>query len=153
MLKLAKILREKVSLPSIPMRIFIVGLLVIFSASQPLLGYLNPKSVLNDWPLDWFNILIIKRRTLWLSKFLKWSLIPFIIQVFQTILFIFIIIFRTFRSMCPPTFIRCFVSNSMIHSLTLIDVGPLNFLETIIWTLLVQFWLQASMYVLLSLQK
>ena len=46
----------------------------------------------------------------WLSKFLKRSLMIFIIKGFRTIVFIFIVISTTFRPICPPAF-RC-LSNS-----------------------------------------
>ena len=45
-----------------------------------------------------------------LSKFLRWSLMIFIIKGFQTIVFIFIVI-STFWSICPLAFFRC-LSNS-----------------------------------------
>ena len=35
----------------------------------------------------------------------------FLIQVFQTIIFIFIVISTAFRLMCPSAFFRCFLSN------------------------------------------
>ena len=49
-------------------------------------------------------------------KFLRQSLIIFIIQVFGTIVFIFIVIFTTFRSMCPPAFLRNFLSNTAAYT-------------------------------------
>ena len=39
-----------------------------------------------------------------------------IIQGFRTIGFIFIIIFTTFRSICPPAFIRFYLSNSEVYT-------------------------------------
>ena len=47
-----------------------------------------------------------------LPEFLRWSFMIFIIQGFRTIVFIFIVIFTTFQPICPPTFFRCFLSNS-----------------------------------------
>ena len=42
-----------------------------------------------------------------MSEFLGQSLMIFIIQGFWTIVFIFIVIFKTFRLICSPVFIRC----------------------------------------------
>ena len=42
-----------------------------------------------------------------LSKFLRRSLLIFIINVFRTIVFIFIVISTTFRTICPPAFFKC----------------------------------------------
>ena len=47
-----------------------------------------------------------------LSEFLRRSLMIFIIQGFWTIVFIFIVIFTTFRPLCLPAFLGCFLSNS-----------------------------------------
>ena len=41
-----------------------------------------------------------------LSKFLRRSLLIFIIKVFRTIVFIFIVISTMFRPICPPAFFR-----------------------------------------------
>ena len=46
-----------------------------------------------------------------MSKFLKRSLLIFIIKGFRTIVVIFIVISTTFRPICPPAFFRC-LSNS-----------------------------------------
>ena len=46
-----------------------------------------------------------------LSKFLRRSLMIFIIKGYWTIVFIFIVIFTTFRLICPPAFFRCFCLN------------------------------------------
>ena len=46
-----------------------------------------------------------------MSKFLRQSLLIFIIKGFQTIVFIFIVISTTFPPICPPAFFRC-LSNS-----------------------------------------
>ena len=46
-----------------------------------------------------------------MSKFLRRSLLIFIIKGFRTIVFIFIAISTMFRPICPPAFFRCF-SNS-----------------------------------------
>ena len=46
-----------------------------------------------------------------LSKFLRRSLMIFIIKSFRTIFFIFIVISKTFQPICPPAFFRC-LSNS-----------------------------------------
>ena len=53
----------------------------------------------------------ITTNTCELSKFMRRGLMIFIIKGFQTIVFIFIVISSTFRSICPPTFFRC-LSNS-----------------------------------------
>ena len=42
-----------------------------------------------------------------LSEFLRRSSLIFIIKVFRTIVFIFIVISTTFRPICPPGFFRC----------------------------------------------
>ena len=42
-----------------------------------------------------------------LSEFLSRSLTIFIIQGFRTMVFIFMVIFTTFRLICPPGFFRC----------------------------------------------
>ena len=41
-----------------------------------------------------------------LSKFLRWSLLIFIIKGFWTIAFVFIVISTTFWPICPPAFFR-----------------------------------------------
>ena len=46
-----------------------------------------------------------------LSEFLRRSLMIFIIKGFLTIVFIFIVIYTTFRPICPSAFFRC-LSNS-----------------------------------------
>ena len=46
-----------------------------------------------------------------LSKFLRRSLIIFMIESFRTIVFIFFVISTTFRPICPSAFFRC-LSNS-----------------------------------------
>ena len=46
-----------------------------------------------------------------LSKFLRRSLMSFIIKGFRSIVFIFIVISTMFRPICPPVFFR-FLSNS-----------------------------------------
>ena len=45
-----------------------------------------------------------------LSKFLRWSLLIFIIKGFQTIAFIFIVISTTFQPICPLAFFRCLLN-------------------------------------------
>ena len=52
-----------------------------------------------------------------LSKFLRRSLLIFIIKGFRTIVFIFIVIFTTFRPICPPAFFWC-LSNSGTFTIT-----------------------------------
>ena len=56
-----------------------------------------------------------KTPTLKLSKFLRRSLMIFIIKGFRTIVFIFIVISTTFQPICPPAFFRC-LSNSGIFT-------------------------------------
>ena len=46
-----------------------------------------------------------------MSKFMRRSLLIFIIKVFRTIVLIFIVISTMFRPICPPAFFRC-LSNS-----------------------------------------
>ena len=46
-----------------------------------------------------------------LSKFLRQSLMIFIIKCFWTTVFIFIVIFTTFRLICPPAFFRCLLNS------------------------------------------
>ena len=60
-----------------------------------------------------------------MSKFLRRSLLIFIIKVFRTIVFIFIIISTTFRPICPPAFFRC-LSNSG----TFTELRTTSFIET-----------------------
>ena len=60
-----------------------------------------------------------------LSKFLRQSLLIFIIKVFRTIVFIFIVISTTFRPICPPAFFRC-LSNSG----TFMALWTTSFIET-----------------------
>ena len=60
-----------------------------------------------------------------LSKFLRRSLLIFIIKVFRTIVFIFIVIFTTFRPICPPAFFRC-LSNLG----TFTELRTTSFIET-----------------------
>ena len=87
-----------------------------------------------------------------LSKFLRRSLMIFIIKGFQTIVFNFILISAMFRPICPPAFFRCLsnsrtytelratsfieptgfacsdsVSHNRIHSVTVKGVGSLSF--------------------------
>ena len=51
------------------------------------------------------------------SKFLRRSLLIFIIKVFRTNVFIFIVISTTFRPICPPAFFRCLLSKFPRRSL------------------------------------
>ena len=60
-----------------------------------------------------------------MSKFLKRSLLIFIIKDFWTIVFIFIVISTTFRPICPPAFFRC-LSNSG----TFMELWTTSFIET-----------------------
>ena len=60
-----------------------------------------------------------------LSKFLRRSLLIFIIKVFRTIVFIFIVISTTFRPICPPAFFRC-LSNLG----TFTELRTTSFIET-----------------------
>ena len=60
-----------------------------------------------------------------MSKFLRRSLLIFIIKVFRTIVFIFIVISTTFRPICPPAFFRC-LSNSG----TFTELRTTSFIET-----------------------
>ena len=56
-------------------------------------------------------LILVKTKISKLSKFLRSSLLIFIIKGFQTIVFIFIVISTTFQLICPPAFFRC-LSNS-----------------------------------------
>ena len=60
-----------------------------------------------------------------MSKFLKRSLSIFIIKVFGTIVFIFIVISTMFRPICPPAFFR-YLSNSG----TFTELQTTSFIET-----------------------
>ena len=42
-------------------------------------------------------------------------------QCFQTIVFIFIVIFTTFQAICPPAFFKCKPSRDINHSFKMID--------------------------------
>ena len=66
-----------------------------------------------------------KKKTKQLSKFLRQSLLIFIIKVFRTIVFIFIVISTTFRPICPLVFFRC-LSNSG----TFTELRTMSFIET-----------------------
>ena len=59
----------------------------------------------------WNHLSVCKKNELRLSKFLRWSLMLFIIKGFWTIVFIFIVISTTFRLICPLAFFR-YLSNS-----------------------------------------
>ena len=52
-----------------------------------------------------------------LTKFLRRSLVIFIIKGFQTIVFIFIVISTTFRPICPPAFFRCLLNLGTVTEL------------------------------------
>ena len=60
-----------------------------------------------------------------LSKFLKQSLMTFIIKGFRTIVFIFIVISTTFRPICPPAFFRC-----LSYSRTYTELRTTFFIES-----------------------
>ena len=57
----------------------------------------------------------INSRCIYLSEFLRQSLMIFTIQVFHAIVFVFIVVFTTFQSICPPVFFWCFLSNSRAY--------------------------------------
>ena len=60
-----------------------------------------------------------------LSKFLRRSLLIFIIKVFRAIVFIFIVLSKMFRPICPPAFFR-YLSNSGIFT----ELRTTSFIET-----------------------
>ena len=60
-----------------------------------------------------------------LCKFLRRSLMIFIIKGFRTIFFIFIVISTTFRPICPPAFFR-YLSNSGTFS----ELRTTSFIES-----------------------
>ena len=60
-----------------------------------------------------------------MSKFLRRSTLIFIIKVFRTVFFIFIVISTMFRPICPPAFFRC-LSNLG----TFTELGTTSFIET-----------------------
>ena len=60
-----------------------------------------------------------------MNKFLRWSLMIFIIKGFRTAVFIFIVISITFRPICPPAFFRC-LSNSG----SFIELRTTSFIES-----------------------
>ena len=61
----------------------------------------------------------------WLFKFLRRSLLIFIIKGFRTIVFISIVISTTFRPICHPAFFRC-LSNSGTYT----ELRTTSFIET-----------------------
>ena len=60
-----------------------------------------------------------------LYKFLRRSLMIFIIKDFLTIVFIFIVISTTFRPICPPAFFRC-----LLNSGTYTELRTTSFIES-----------------------
>ena len=52
-----------------------------------------------------------------LSKFLRRSLMIFIIKGFRTIVFLFIVLSTAFRPICPPAFLRCLLSKFLRRNL------------------------------------
>ena len=68
---------------------------------------------------------LLKNKPHSLSKFLRQSLLIFIIKVFRTIVFIFIVISTTLWPICPPAFFRC-LSNSG----TFTELRTTSFIET-----------------------
>ena len=60
-----------------------------------------------------------------LLKSFKTQGVSFIIKGFQTIVFIFIVIFPTFRPICPPAFFRC-LSNSGTYT----ELWTTSFIES-----------------------
>ena len=58
---------------------------------------------------------ILKR--IQLSKFLRQSMMIFIIKGFQTIVFIFIVISTAFRPICPPALFKCLLSKFLRWSM------------------------------------
>ena len=60
-----------------------------------------------------------------MSKFLRRSLMIFIIKGFRTIVFIFIVISTTFRPICPPAFFGC-LSNSRTYT----ELRTTSFIES-----------------------
>ena len=60
-----------------------------------------------------------------LSEFLRWSLMIFIIKSFQTIVFIFIVISTMFWPICPPAFFRC-----LLNSGTYMELRTTSFIES-----------------------
>ena len=53
----------------------------------------------------------------------------FIIKGFRTIVFIFIVISSTFRSICPPAFFRCFLNSG-----TFTELRTTSFIESTVVT-------------------
>ena len=70
-----------------------------------------------EWESCWFESVILDV-LLYLSQ-------SFIIKVFRTLVFIFIVISTTFRPICPPAFFRC-LSNSG----TFTELWTMSFIET-----------------------
>ena len=58
-----------------------------------------------------------------MSKFLRRSLVIFIINVFWTIVFIFIVISTTFRLIIPPAFFKCLSSKFLRRSLVIFIIN------------------------------
>ena len=80
----------------------------------------NANSFLKDLNLDYIYIY-------GLSKFLRQSLLIFIIKVFQTMVFIFIVISTTFRPICPPSFFRCLSNSGTFMELRTTTIEPATF--------------------------
>ena len=78
----------------------------------------------NSWDhlISWVWVRILTWR---LGNLEYHSIAFFIIKVFQTIVFIFIVISTTFRLICPPAFFRC-LSNSG----TFTELRTTSFIET-----------------------
>ena len=82
------------------------------------------------WPIKKRNCFQVKSATkytylLYLFKFLRWSLIIFITSIIQTIVFILIVIFRTFLPM-RPSFASCW-TREHTHNFELIHLfNPLG---------------------------
>ena len=70
-------------------------------------------------------MLIVIVYLLQLSKFLRRSLMIFLIRGFRTIVFIFIVISITFRPICPPAFFRC-----LLNSGTFTELQTTSFIES-----------------------
>ena len=77
----------------------------VFGMSQP---GIDPRS-LGSWKTTFMYLhLIIMKLIISYKLFLDFNVYElYIIQGFQTIVFIFIVIFTTFRSICSPVFFRC----------------------------------------------
>ena len=93
--------------------------------NQILNSFISVINICTIWFFQVFSLAFWSTYQMKLSKFLRRSLLIFIIKGFRTIVFIFIDISTTFRSICPPAFFRC-LSNSR----TFTELRTMSFIES-----------------------